>query len=155
MARSLPSNRTANRARPAAVPVTPRTLILAGIGAALLARREAERLAAEASSVPQRLRAGADAAVETACIEAKKLANSARTGIAPLRREVAKLGTQLEAAREQGLAEAAKRLNPLLARVGLPTLAVRRPAAKRGVRKPAASRRPAAKKAVKAVRRRA
>lgn len=159
MARSLPRTRTVARSKATPAPVNPRTLFLASLGAALLARREAERLAAEASSVPERLRAGADAAVETARSEVKKLAKSARSRIAPLRREADKLGAQLDAARDQGLAEAAKRLNPLLARVGLPTIATsHRKAAPRTARKaakPAAGRRPVAKKAAKATRRRA
>lgn len=103
MARPLPRTRTTNRARPEVASVTPRTLLLAGLGAALLASREAERFAAEAASVPKRLRAGADAAVETAYIEAKKLAKSAGAHI-----------------------------DPLLARVGLPAITALRPAAKRG-----------------------
>lgn len=156
MARSSSRSRTAARA--SAAPVNPRTLFLASLGAALLARREAERLAAEAATVPDRVRAGADAAIETARAEARKFAKSARSRIAPLKREVDKLGAQVEAAREQGVAEAAKRLNPLLARVGLPTLPVRRAAAGRSVRKPAKaapSRRPAARKVAKPARRRA
>lgn len=158
MARSLPRTRTSTRASVAAAPVNPRTLFLASLGAALMARREAERLAAEAATVPERLRAGADAAVDTARSEVRKLAKSARTRIAPLKREADKLGAQLEAARDQGVAEAAKRLNPLLSRVGLPTIATaRRAAAPRTARKAAkpAARRPVAKKAAKAARRRA
>lgn len=165
MARSLPRTRTSTRASVAAAPVSPRTLFLASLGAALLARREAERLAADAATVPERLRAGADAAIGTARSEVKKLAKSARARIAPLKREVDRLGSQVEAVRDQGVAEAAKRLNPLLARVGLPTITTkRRAAAPRAARKatkaaktakPAAARRPVAKTVAKAARRRA
>lgn len=160
MARPVTRTRSAPRVRPAAASLTPRTLFLASLGAALVARREAERLAADAADVPQRLRAGADAAVDTACAEARKLARTARTRIAPLQREAARLGAQIDAARIEGVAEAAKRLNPLLARVGLPkipTASSRRPARKPTKRAAGASpaRRPTVKKAAKATRRRA
>jgi hypothetical protein len=147
------TSRTRSVARKAvAAPVSPRNVFLAGIGAVIVGRRQAERLVADAATVPQRVRAGADAAVSTARLEANKLAKVAKTRIAPLRREADKLGAQMDSARKQGLAEAAKRLNPLLTRVGLPTITVARAARKT---KAAATRRPAAKKVVKAVRRRA
>ncbi len=120
MARS--SSRTVKRA--SAASVTPRTLFLAGLGAALLAGREAERLALDAASVPQRILAGADAAIEAARIEAQKLSSVARV-----------------------------RLNPLLARVGLPKWTA--PRASRKAAKPAAGRRPAAKKSARTTARRA
>ena len=122
MARSSSRTRTRSSTRPRAVaaPVNPRTVFLASLGVAVLARREAERLASDVAEVPQRLRAGADAAVDTARSEVKKLAKSARSRIAPLKREADKLGAQIDAARVQGVAEAAKRLNPLRTRVGLP-----------------------------------
>lgn len=147
-----PSSRT-RTATPAVAPVNPRTLFLASLGAIALGRREAERLATEASTVPQRLRAGADAAVDTARGEVQKLRKSALSRIAPLRREVGRLGAQVEAAREQGVVEAAKRLNPLLSRVGLPTITSGR--AVRKAAKPAGSRRPSTKKVAKPARRRA
>lgn len=152
MARSSSRTRSRSTARPRAVaaPVTPRTVFLASLGAAVLARREAERLVADAATVPQRLRAGADAAVVTARSEVKKLAKSARSRIAPIQREADKLGAQIDAARVQGVAEAAKRLNPLLVRVGLPKIVAKAPA-KRATK--AAVKRPVAKKAVKAHRR--
>ena len=152
MARSSSRTRTRRTAQPRAVaaPVNPRTVFLASLGVAVLARRQAERLAADAADVPQRLRAGADAAVVTARSEVTKLAKSARLRIAPLKREAGKLGAQIDAARAQGVAEAAKRLNPLLARVGLPKIVAKAPA-KRAAK--AATKRPAAKKAVKARRR--
>ena len=157
MARSSSRSRTTARARKAAAPVNPRTVFLASLGAAVIARREAERLAADAATVPQRLRAGADAAVDTARSEVKKLAKSARSRIAPLQREADRLGAQLDAARAQGVAEAAKRLNPLLVRVGLPAIVAKAPARRAGRRtaiaKVAPKRRPAAKKTVKAARR--
>ncbi len=140
MARSSSRTRSTARSRAVAAPVTPRTVFLASLGAAVMARRQAERLAADVAEVPQRLRAGADAAVVTARSEVKKLAKSARSRIAPLQREADKLGAQLDAVRAQGVAEAAKRLNPLLARAGLPTIAAkvsskraRKPAAKRAI----------------------
>jgi hypothetical protein len=147
MARSSSRTRTRSTARPraaAAAPVNPRTVFLASLGAAVLAGRQAERLAADAAEVPQRLRAG------TARSEVKKLAKSARSRIAPLKREADKLGAQIGAARVQGVAEAAKRLNPLLTRVGLPKIVAKAPA-KRAAK--AAVKRPVAKKAVKARRR--
>ena len=151
-------SRTAPRAAAPAATVNPRTLLLAGLGAAVLARREAERLAADAATLPERIRAGADAAVDTARGEVKKLAKSARTRIAPIQRDLDKLGAQIEAAGTQGVAEAAKRLNPLLSRVGLPTIkaAARKVAARapRAGAKATTVRRPA-KKAAKATRRRA
>lgn len=152
MARSSSRNRTRRTARPraAAAPVNPRTVFLASLGAAVLAGRQAERLASDVAEVPQRLRAGADAAVDTARSEVKKLAKSARSRIAPLKREADKLGAQIDAARVQGVAEAAKRLNPLLTRVGLPKIVAKAPA-KRAAK--AAVKRPVAKKAVKARRR--
>lgn len=152
MARSSSRTRTRSSTRPRAVaaPVNPRTVFLASLGVAVLARREAERLASDVAEVPQRLRAGADAAVDTARSEVKKLAKSARSRIAPLKREADKLGAQIDAARVQGVAEAAKRLNPLLTRVGLPKIVAKAPA-KRAAE--AAVKRPVAKKAVKARRR--
>jgi hypothetical protein len=152
MARSSSRTRTRRTARPRAVaaPVNPRTVFLASLGVAVLAGRQAERLASDAAEVPQRLRAGADAAVDTARSEVKKLAKSARSRIAPLKREADRLGAQIDAARVQGVAEAAKRLNPLLSRVGLPKIVAKAPA-KRAAK--AAVKRPVAKKAVKARRR--
>jgi hypothetical protein len=152
MARSSSRTRTRSSTRPRAVaaPVNPRTVFLASLGVAVLARRQAERLASDAAEVPQRLRAGADAAVDTARSEVKKLAKSARSRIAPLKREADRLGAQIDAARVQGVAEAAKRLNPLLSRVGLPKIVAKAPA-KRAAK--AAVKRPVAKKAVKARRR--
>jgi hypothetical protein len=152
MARSSSRTRTRSSTRPRAVaaPVNPRTVFLASLGAAVLAGRQAERLASDVAEVPQRLRAGADAAVDTARSEVKKLAKSARSRIAPLKREADKLGAQIDAARVQGVAEAAKRLNPLLTRVGLPKIVAKAPA-KRAAK--AAVKRPVAKKAVKARRR--
>jgi hypothetical protein len=152
MARSSSRTRTRSSTRPRAVaaPVNPRTVFLASLGVAVLARRQAERLASDVAEVPQRLRAGADAAVDTARSEVKKLAKSARSRIAPLKREADKLGAQIDAARVQGVAEAAKRLNPLLTRVGLPKIVAKAPA-KRAAK--AAVKRPVAKKAVKARRR--
>lgn len=150
MARSSSRTRSSARPRAVAAPVNPRTVFLASLGAAVLARREAERLVADAAAVPQRLRAGADAAVVTARSEVKKLAKSARSRIAPIQREADKLGAQFDAARVQGIAEAAKRLNPLLARVGLPKIVAKAPA-KRATK--SAVKRPVAKKAVKARRR--
>jgi hypothetical protein len=152
MARSSSRTRTRSSTRPRAVaaPVNPRTVFLASLGVAVLAGRQAERLASDAAEVPQRLRAGADAAVDTARSEVKKLAKSARSRIAPLKREADKLGAQIDAARVQGVAEAAKRLNPLLARVGLPKIVTKAPAKR--ARK-AVAKRPVAKKVVKARRR--
>jgi hypothetical protein len=150
MARSSSRTRSPARQRAVAAPVNPRTLFLASLGALALGRREAERLAADAATVPQRLRAGADAAVDTARSEVKKLAKSARSRVAPLQREADKLGAQIEAARTQGVAEAAKRLNPLLARVGLPKIVAKAPV-KRAAKR--TSKRPVAKKATKARRR--
>jgi hypothetical protein len=152
MARSSSRTRTRRTARPRAVaaPVNPRTVFLASLGVAVLAGRQAERLASDVAEVPQRLRAGADAAVDTARSEVKKLAKSARSRIAPLKREADRLGAQIDAARVQGVAEAAKRLNPLLSRVGLPKIVAKAPA-KRAAK--AAVKRPVAKKAVKARRR--
>jgi hypothetical protein len=152
MARSSSRTRTRSSTRPrvVAAPVNPRTVFLASLGAAVLAGRQAERLASDVAEVPQRLRAGADAAVDTARSEVKKLAKSARSRIAPLKREADKLGAQIDAARVQGVAEAAKRLNPLLTRVGLPKIVAKAPA-KRAAK--AAVKRPVAKKAVKARRR--
>jgi hypothetical protein len=152
MARSSSRTRTRSSTRPrvVAAPVNPRTVFLASLGAAVLAGRQAERLASDAAEVPQRLRAGADAAVDTARSEVKKLAKSARSRIAPLKREADKIGAQIDAARVQGVAEAAKRLNPLLTRVGLPKIVAKAPA-KRAAK--AAVKRPVAKKAVKARRR--
>lgn len=151
MARTTSRTRTVAR-KAVAAPVSPRTLFLASLGAVVLGRRQAQRLASDVGTVPQRVRAGADAAVSVARVEANKLAKVAKTRVAPLRREVDKLGAKVDSARKQGVAEAAKRLNPLLARVGLPTIAVARAARKT---KAASARRPAAKKVVKAVRRRA
>lgn len=150
MARSSSRTRSPSRSHTAAAPVNPRTVFLASLGVAVLARRQAERLATDAAEVPQRLRAGADAAVVTARSEVNKLAKSARSRIAPLKREAGKLGAQFDAARTQGVAEAAKRLNPLLARVGLPKIVAKAPAKRTGK---VAAKRPAAKKAVKARRR--
>lgn len=147
-----PSSRPRTAAS-AVAPVNPRTLFLASLGAIALGRREAERLATEASTVPQRLRAGADAAVDSARGEVQKLRKSALSRIAPLRREVGRLGAQVDAAREQGVVEAAKRLNPLLSRVGLPTITPGRTVRKAA--KPARSRRPSVKKVAKTSRRRA
>jgi hypothetical protein len=151
MARTPSRTRTATRARAAAAPVNPRTVFLASLGAAVIARREAERLAADAATVPQRLRAGADAAIDTARGEVNKLAKSARSRIAPLQREADKLGKQIDAARTQGVAEAAKRLNPLLVRVGLPKIAAKAPAKRAS--KAAPKRRTTAKKTTKTARR--
>ena len=87
MARSNPRNRTTSRSRAVPASVTPRTLFLAGLGAALLARRETLRLAADASEVPRRLRAGADAAVLTARAEVGQLA---RAGLPAIKAKRAK-----------------------------------------------------------------
>ena len=154
MARSNPRNRTTSRSRAVPASVTPRTLFLAGLGAALLARRETLRLAADASEVPRRLRAGADAAVLTARAEVGKLAKSARTTLAPIRREVDRLGGRIASVRDDGVAEAAKRLNPLLARAGLPAIKAQR-AKPRKASKPTAAPRRAARKTVGTARRRA
>ncbi|MGL6289705.1 MAG: hypothetical protein ACRC2H_03350 [Silanimonas sp.] len=151
MARSSSRTRSTARPRAVAAPVNPRTLFLASLGAIALGRREAERLAADAATVPQRLRAGADAAVDTARGEVQKFAKSARSRIAPLRREADKLSKQIDAARTQGVAEAAKRLNPLLSRVGLPAIVLAKAPAKRATK--TAAKRPVAKKVAKARRR--
>lgn len=139
--------------------MTPRTLLLAGLGAALLARREAGRLAGEAAEVPERLRAGAEAAAHAARLEARRLAKAARDRLAPMQREADRVGVRIGQARAQGLAEAAKRLNPLLSRAGLPTIrsTPKRPARAAGTRAKVASatRRPDAKNAGRTARRRA
>ena len=153
MARTSSRTRTTVRTRTPAAAVNPRTLFLAGLGAVVIGRREAERLAGEAATLPDRLRAGADAAVGAARGEVKKLRRSADLRLAPVRKDIDALGKRIEQAKTQGIGEAAKRLNPLLTRVGLPAIAV--PRAVKAKAKPAAKRRPATKKVAKASRRRA
>lgn len=157
MARTPSRPRPASRARRVDTSLSPRTVFLASLGAAILVRRQAGQLATDVASVPDRLRAGADAAVATAKAEARKFTKSAKARVAPIQREMDKLGAKVESARVQGVAETAKRLNPILARVGLPAIPVARATPKKRTAKKAVksatSRRPAVKKA--AARRRA
>ncbi|MFN3965351.1 MAG: hypothetical protein ACK4JC_08020 [Silanimonas lenta] len=146
--------RTSPARRRAPEAVTPRTLFLAGLGAAIVTRREAGRLAAQAVALPQRLKAGAEAAVATAQKEACKLRREAEGRLAPVRRELAAIGDRAGRIAGQGIDALGQRLNPLLARAGLPTFArPAKPKAPRKAAKTGRARRPAAKKAAPARRR--
>ncbi|KAA2284421.1 hypothetical protein [Arenimonas fontis] len=151
------STRSASKARPAraaATPVTARNLLLAGLGAVAIGRRQAAQAVETLAAAPEALRERACAAAEQARSEVAKLRRQAEKKIAPLRRQaeakVAPLRKQALAFADQAQAEFETRLQPVLARFGLadkPTRARRRSAAKK------ATRRPAARKASKRARR--
>jgi hypothetical protein len=152
MTRSTRSASKARRpARAAATPVTARNVLLAGLGAVAIGRRQAVEALATA---PESLRERACAAAGQARREVEKLRKQAEKKIAPLRKQaeakVAPLRKQALAFADQAQAEFEARLQPVLVRFGLadtPARARRRPAAKK------ASRRPAARQAAKRARR--
>lgn len=144
MTRSTRSASKARRpARAAATPVTARNVLLAGLGAVALGRRQAAQAVEALAAAPESLRERACAAAGQARREVEKLRKQAEKKMAPLRK-------QALAFADQAQAEFEARLQPVLVRFGLadtPARARRRPAAKK------ASRRPAARQAAKRARR--
>lgn len=155
MTRSTRSASKARRpARAAATPVTARNVLLAGLGAVALGRRQAAQAVEALAAAPESLRERACAAAGQARREVEKLRKQAEKKIAPLRKQaeakVAPLRKQALTFADQAQAEFEARLQPVLVRFGLadtPARARRRPAAKK------ASRRPAARQAAKRARR--
>ncbi|HLS83381.1 MAG TPA: hypothetical protein VK016_01820 [Arenimonas sp.] len=140
----------------AATPVTARNLLLAGLGAAAIGRRQANRAVEALAAAPEALRGRACAAAEQARREVDKLRKQAEKKIAPLRKQaearIAPLRKQATAFADRAEAEFEARLQRVLVRFGLAAKpARRRPAGKR----PAgpASKRPSARPSNQRVRR--
>lgn len=122
-----------NRAKPAA-PAS-REVLLAGLGAVSLGRKQVIQSYTDAVSKAYRLRDRANAAVNAASAKAAKLRKQAQSRLAPASKTVLTLVSELRS-------QARAQLTPVLGKLGLATA---KTAAIRTGRKPAAAKRAPAK----------
>lgn len=141
MTRSTRSRRPARAVAAKKTPITPRALLLAGIGAAAIARKQAAAAAGALAALPGTLGAKACALADDARERALQARKLARTRLAPVQKQVAQVAAQAEA-------EFEARVAPLLARFG--AAPVRKPRRAAAPRKRPAAKRPAAKRARRA-----
>lgn len=143
--------RSAASAAPA--PVGVRNVLLASIGATILVRRRASVAAEVLSTVPDRARAGIDAAGKALRSEIKRVEREAKEVLAPASAKVGRIVEEATAYGNQARGFVATRVNPMLAKAGLP--AIPAPAKAEGKRKSAGKAparkvaRPAARRAVR------
>ena len=100
---------TRTPARP--TPITPRAVLLAGVGAVSLGRKQVAAAAEALASLPGTLGAKACALADEARERALQARKQARARLAPVRKQVEKVAAQAEA-------EFQARFGPLLSRVG-------------------------------------
>lgn len=128
------------RPAPPAIALSPRNIVLAGLGAVSLGRQQARQAAADFAQGADALRARAEAAVRKARQQATRLEKQARQEAARFEKQ-AKATLAPIARQAAGLAgQAQARIRPVLARVGL---AAKKAPARRAPRRAA---RPAAKR---------
>ena len=114
--------------------LTPQNLLLAGLGAVSLTRKQALQALADAADGVEQLRARADDAAREAGSRVARLRKQARARLAPVQKQAAAFADQAQA-------EFEARLAPVLVKFGV------KPAARRPARKPSTRRtRPAAKR---------
>ncbi len=134
MTRSAPIRRRTAR-KTQLTQLTPGALLLAGLGAVSLGRKQAIQSIDELATSAKTLRASADSAVRDAGTRVSKLGKQAKARIAPVKKQAAAFAKQAQATVQT-------RLSPVLVKLGV------KPAkAKRAVRTVKRSPRPVAKRA--------
>lgn len=129
MKRSTPTRRRS----PSKTEVSPRTVILAGIGAASLGRKQAIKSIDGLSELPESLRTRAEEAARDAGKSVARFRKQAQAKLAPVRKQVTGFAQQAQA-------EFETRFAPVLVKLGA------KAPAKRAARKTTRTVRPAAKR---------
>ena len=124
---------TTRRRSPRKTEVSPRTVLLAGIGAASLGRKQAIKSIDGLAELPDVLRQRADDAAREAGKSVAKFRKQAKAKLAPVKKQVAGFAQQAQA-------EFETRFAPVLVKLGA------KPARKRTGRKTTRTARPAAKR---------
>jgi len=132
MTRSTPIRRRT----PRKTEVSPRTVLLAGIGAASLGRKQAIKSMDDLAELPETLRQRAEVAARDAGSRVARFRKQAKAKLAPVRKQVAGFAQQAQA-------EFETRFAPVLVKLGA------KAPAKRTARKATRTARPAAKRARK------
>jgi len=132
MTRSTPIRRRT----PRKTEVSPRTVLLAGIGAASLGRKQAIKSIDDLAELPETLRQRAEVAARDAGSRVARFRKQAKAKLAPVRKQVAGFAQQAQA-------EFETRFAPVLVKLGA------KAPAKRTARKATRTARPAAKRARK------
>jgi hypothetical protein len=132
MVRKTPTRRRS----PRKTEVSPRTVVLAGIGAASLGRKQAIKSIDGLAELPETLRVRAEDAAREAGKSVAKFRKQAKAKLAPMKKQVAGFAQQAQA-------EFETRFAPVLVKLGA------KAPAKRTARKATRSARPAAKRARK------
>ena len=132
MTRSTPIRRRT----PRKTEVSPRTVLLAGIGAASLGRKQAIKSIDDLTELPETLRQRAEVAARDAGSRVARFRKQAKAKLAPVRKQVAGFAQQAQA-------EFETRFAPVLVKLGA------KAPAKRTARKATRTARPAAKRARK------
>lgn len=141
MTRSTRNRRPARAAAAKNTPITPRAVLLAGVGAVAIARRQAVQAADALAALPGTLGAKACAFADEARERAFRARKLAKARLAPVQKQVAQVAAQAEA-------EFEARVAPLLARFG--ATPARKPRRAAAPRKRPVAKRPAAKRARRA-----
>jgi len=132
MTRSTPIRRRT----PRKTEVSPRTVLLAGIGAASLGRKQAIKSIDDLAELPETLRQRAEVAARDAGSRVARFRKQAKAKLSPVRKQVAGFARQAQA-------EFETRFAPVLVKLGA------KAPAKRTARKATRAARPAAKRARK------
>lgn len=127
---------TTRRRSPRKTEVSPRTVLLAGIGAASLGRKQAIKSIDSLAELPDVIRQRADDAAREAGSRVAKFRKQAKAKLAPVKKQVAGFAQQAQA-------EFETRFAPVLVKLGA------KAPAKRTARKAARTARPAAKRSRK------
>ena len=133
MVRSTPTRRRS----PRKTEISPRTVMLAGIGAASLGRKQAIKSIDGLAELPETLRLRAEDAAREAGKSVAKFRKQAKAKLAPVKKQVAGFAQQAQA-------EFETRFAPVLVKLGA------KAPAKRTARKTTRTARPAAKRTRKA-----
>ena len=132
MVRSTPTRRRRTRK----TEVSPRTLVLAGIGAASLGRKQALKSIDGLAELPGTIRLRAEDAAREAGKSVAQLRKQAKARLAPVKKQVSGFAQQAQA-------EFETRFAPVLVKLGA------KPPAKRAARKTTRTARPAVRRARK------
>lgn len=124
---------TTRRRSPRKIEVSPRTVLLAGIGAASLGRKQAIKSIDGLAELPDVIRQRADDAAREAGSRVAKFRKQAKARLAPVKKQVAGFAQQAQA-------EFETRFAPVLVKLGA------KAPAKRNARKSTRTARPAAKR---------
>jgi len=124
---------TTRRRSPRKTEISPRNVLLAGIGAASLGRKQALKSIDDLAELPEVIRQRADAAAREAGSRVAQFRKQAKAKLAPVKKQVAGFAQQAQA-------EFESRFAPVLVKLGA------KAPAKRTARKATRTARPAAKR---------